>query len=83
MTYKQVSGEKAPTTNTSPTQGPALVGSTLVLVDIMVLVVYFLLVLAVGFWVRQPAPAIIEMSKISHLTKCIACAQICLCPFFY
>lgn len=39
------------TTSSPSTQAPPRVGSTLATVDIVVLVVYFLLVLAVGFWV--------------------------------
>uniref|UniRef100_A0A3Q2FEM6 Sodium/myo-inositol cotransporter 2 n=1 Tax=Cyprinodon variegatus TaxID=28743 RepID=A0A3Q2FEM6_CYPVA len=46
----QRAAEGTPTTNMTPTQKPPLGGKTLVTVDIVVLVVYFLLVLAVGFW---------------------------------
>ncbi|XP_038163667.1 sodium/myo-inositol cotransporter 2 isoform X2 [Cyprinodon tularosa] len=50
MIYMQRAAEGTPTTNMTPTQKPPLGGKTLVTVDIVVLVVYFLLVLAVGFW---------------------------------
>uniref|UniRef100_A0A3B5M0T1 Sodium/myo-inositol cotransporter 2 n=1 Tax=Xiphophorus couchianus TaxID=32473 RepID=A0A3B5M0T1_9TELE len=50
MTFTQATGERAPTTNMPPTQKPSFGSSTLVTVDIVVLVVYFLLILAVGFW---------------------------------
>ncbi|XP_047212717.1 sodium/myo-inositol cotransporter 2-like [Girardinichthys multiradiatus] len=49
MTYKYAAGDGAPTTNMPPTQKPSFGSNTLVTVDIVVLVVYFLLVLAVGF----------------------------------
>ncbi|MEQ2181452.1 hypothetical protein GOODEAATRI_011767 [Goodea atripinnis] len=51
MTYKYAVGDGAPTTNMPPTQKPSFGSNTLVTVDIVVLVVYFLLVLAVGFLV--------------------------------
>ncbi|XP_014853908.1 PREDICTED: sodium/myo-inositol cotransporter 2-like [Poecilia mexicana] len=50
MTFKQATGGRAPTTTMPPTQKPSFGSSTLVTVDIVVLVVYFLLILAVGFW---------------------------------
>ncbi|XP_008415017.1 sodium/myo-inositol cotransporter 2 isoform X2 [Poecilia reticulata] len=50
MTFKHATGERAPTTTMPPTQKPSFGSSTLDTVDIVVLVVYFLLILAVGFW---------------------------------
>ncbi|XP_007557429.1 sodium/myo-inositol cotransporter 2 [Poecilia formosa] len=50
MTFKQATGGRALTTTMAPTQKPSFGSSTLVTVDIVVLVVYFLLILAVGFW---------------------------------
>ncbi|XP_047215098.1 sodium/myo-inositol cotransporter 2-like [Girardinichthys multiradiatus] len=49
MTYKYAAGDGAPTTNMPPTQKPSFGSNTLVTVDIVVPVVYFLLVLAVCF----------------------------------
>ena len=55
MTFNFADGHQGtPSTDVPPTQLPVSGGSnTLATVDIVVLVVYFLLVLAVGFWVRR------------------------------
>lgn len=48
MTFDPTAGHQGTSMSPSPSPGT---GTTLVTVDIVVLVAYFLLVLAVGFWV--------------------------------